>query len=202
MRTKFNHKSIAIYGLIDPLTREIRYVGKSIHPNIRFRQHINDKRHKNHHKQNWIRSLLKCDLKPELIILERVDRTCWKEAECWWIDYFLFIGARLTNTGKGGLDNSKRGVNHAMYGKKHSEETRRKMSESQRKRKPLSEESRRKLSESLKRRPPMSEEQRKLISENMKKSDKCRGMKFSDKHKRNLSKSLKAYWKKKARSKQ
>ena len=43
-----------IYALIDPRTNEIRYVGKSNMPNIRYKAHIRNRKQNNTHKNNWI----------------------------------------------------------------------------------------------------------------------------------------------------
>ena len=89
-----------IYGLTDPRTQQLRYVGKSHNPTKRKRGHLKDPART--HKACWIRSLLKEDLAPEVIILEEVHRASWEDAEKWWIAYFRSIGADLTNATSGG----------------------------------------------------------------------------------------------------
>lgn len=74
----------SVYGICDPDTGVIRYVGKSVDPPMRFRQHIrnafcSDSRT---HLANWIRSL---DRAPELTILE-YDPSDANSAERAWID--------------------------------------------------------------------------------------------------------------------
>ena len=97
--TQFSH----IYGLVDPRTDQLRYVGKSKNPVVRKYQHVcasqlRRKQHKNH----WIKDLLASGLKPELVQLETVPYADWEEAETFWIAYFRFIGADLTNATAGG----------------------------------------------------------------------------------------------------
>lgn len=59
-----------IYGLIDPTTRVIRYVGKANNPAERLRKHL--RCHQKCHRINWIQSLVSSGLQPELVILEEV----------------------------------------------------------------------------------------------------------------------------------
>ncbi len=90
-----------IYGLFDPRNQELRYVGHTIQ-NLaaRLKGHINDK--ENNYKISWIKSLKKLGLKPEISILEFTNEQNWKEDEQWHIQYWRFLGARLTNLAPGG----------------------------------------------------------------------------------------------------
>lgn len=91
-----------IYALQDPITDEIRYVGKSINPEERLKYHIKHlKREANTWKSRWITKLLNQGLSPQLIILEEVVGR-WQEAEMFWIAYLKSIGCRLTNLTEGG----------------------------------------------------------------------------------------------------
>lgn len=89
---------VYIYGLKDPETDEIRYVGKTNNLKNRYHGHIclcsTDT---NRHKASWIKSLRKRNLKPEMIVLEEVDDCCWQEKEKFWIDKYKNIGRGLTN---------------------------------------------------------------------------------------------------------
>lgn len=55
-----------IYTLKDPITDEIRYVGKSDDPKNRLVEHLKKSKYNKTHKNNWIISLLDKDLKPIL----------------------------------------------------------------------------------------------------------------------------------------
>ena len=92
-----------IYGLIDPRTNELRYVGMSKRPRRRLTFHMcaSQLRSKNH-RAHWLRGLLAAGARPELVILETVSNDTWQEAEQFWIGYFKFIGANLTNSTEGG----------------------------------------------------------------------------------------------------
>lgn len=98
-------KSNIIYGLLDPITLEIRYIGQSRVGISRPKSHMQPsslklyKTNKNlNKKQAWIKSLLIKGLKPKIIILEEFDSPEYlNEAEEFWIIYFKYIGANLTN---------------------------------------------------------------------------------------------------------
>lgn len=99
-----------IYGLIDPTTKELRYIGKSTsgikRPNSTITRVIKGtecRPGKSTLKVNWIKKLLKLGLRPEIEILEvHTKAEDLPEAEIFWIAYYKFIGCRLTNMTKGG----------------------------------------------------------------------------------------------------
>ena len=95
---------VYIYGLRDPATEEIRYIGKANNPKARLSNHLacNDV---NRHKNHWIASLKKIGLKPDLIILEETNTLEWEEREKHWIKYGRDNGWRLTNICEGGSNN-------------------------------------------------------------------------------------------------
>lgn len=92
------NRHYVIYGLVDPETSELRYVGKSS---------IGLKRgHQKHsaHCENWRKSLRARNLKPKVIVIE--DLTSYGESlnerEKHWIAYHRSQGASLTNLTVGG----------------------------------------------------------------------------------------------------
>ena len=92
-----------IYGLCDPRTGALRYVGKSKNWKQRSYEHVcashlRRKCHKNH----WIKSLLAEGYKPDAFLIEEVPSSQWEDAEREWIAYFRSIGADLTNSTSGG----------------------------------------------------------------------------------------------------
>jgi len=91
-----------IYGLIDPLTQELRYVGKANDLKRRLICHIRDAKIGNGHKDNWIKSLLAIGLRPEIFDIESVPYFDWQDSERFWISYFRFVGCRLINSTDGG----------------------------------------------------------------------------------------------------
>ncbi|MFM2394019.1 MAG: hypothetical protein RLZZ546_2001 [Bacteroidota bacterium] len=61
-------KEIYIYVLIDPLTKHIRYIGKTNNLNKRFNHHITNSKHRKYHSALWIKSLVDKNLKPQEVL--------------------------------------------------------------------------------------------------------------------------------------
>ena len=154
-------ETVNIYGLIDPRTSQLRYVGKT-NKSIatRLNGHLYDRKvGKTTRVGNWIKNLLSDDLKPDIILLETVTESEWVEAEIFWISYFKSLGSNLTNLTDGGdgtngfkmTDEQKYKLRTALTGLK---------------KKPLSDERKRQISERSKGRPgkPLTDETKKKIS--------------------------------------
>ena len=94
-----------IYVLLHPITKEIKYVGKTERDiNLRLSEHIKDvscSKIKTY-KKYWIRSLLNQGLKPEIKIIDEVDEKEWGDWEQFYIDLFKSLGFKLTNLADGG----------------------------------------------------------------------------------------------------
>ena len=88
-----------VYGLIDPITNELKYIGYSENHKSRYSNHHNpSKLKKNTHKNNWLKSILAKGLKVEMIILERYETVeKMKQGEIELIEYYKSIGCDLTN---------------------------------------------------------------------------------------------------------
>lgn len=100
-----NQDTTFIYGLVDPRTGYVRYVGKANNPTYRLSMHLTPAEIKDtSHKNSWLRGLLSDGNKPELIILQSVSKSIWQDAERRWIAYYRSIPKypRLTNTVDGG----------------------------------------------------------------------------------------------------
>jgi len=91
-----------IYGLVDPRSGLIRYIGKSNKPDKRLGNHINRCNKSISHKNSWIIGLLKNDLRPELIIIDEVDISEWEFWEKHYIKLFKTWGFNLVNSTNGG----------------------------------------------------------------------------------------------------
>lgn len=108
-----------IYGLLDPKTKEIRYIGvTTCKLSTRLAGHIYDSKHKyGTHKRNWIKSLLKEGLKPEIKLLEESCENTWESRE----KYLISSLPNLTNTHKGGkgiiLDRKEESVQRSARAK-------------------------------------------------------------------------------------
>jgi len=114
-----------IYALVDPRTREVRYVGKANEPSSRLRVHIRSGDLASFSpRERWIGGLAFFDLEPELLLLEETDT--WQEAERRWIALFRAISCDLTNSTDGG---------EGVRSGRHSPETRAKIADALRGRK-------------------------------------------------------------------
>src|SRR6266566_4630373 len=94
---------VFIYGLADPITREIRYVGKATDLQKRLSFHLSKRSLRTNSPKNiWIRSLLYKELKPIIIVLQKCSVDSWAECERAWIVTFRMVGANITNISDGG----------------------------------------------------------------------------------------------------
>jgi len=94
-------KKVYIYGLEDPRTNKIRYVGQSYKPKERHRQHIKGSK-TNGHKENRIGELREMGLSPKMVIFEETTEENWDARERYWIKFGLDSGWPLTNIAAGG----------------------------------------------------------------------------------------------------
>ena len=121
-----------IYALIDPKEKNEShiYVGKSDNPYKRYYEHLKDKYPC--HKTNWIQSLLKLGLTPNLQILEQCEniKNIWSEKERENISFYKKCGYNVVNTAEGGEGFSKGHKTNVGKKRHQSEETRKKISES------------------------------------------------------------------------
>lgn len=113
-----------IYGLCDPRTGELRYIGKSSSGLTRPRVHFRNDRTLNDgsHVHNWCKSILAIGLEPEIVVLEQYESTeSLRDAEIRLIAFFRKMGYRLANLTAGG---------DGLNGFRHSQSTREKLSRS------------------------------------------------------------------------
>jgi hypothetical protein len=115
-RIKKNEVMVFIYELIDPITFETRYIGKTKQLNKRLNGHLWRAKNKLSfvYKENWIRSLLNRNLKPIINIIDEVDKNEANFWEIFYISLYRSWNCKLTNTTKGGDGGN---------GNKQSEET-------------------------------------------------------------------------------
>ena len=111
---------IYIYKIICPITKEVRYIGKTINLQRRIYQHTcKSGRLKNRHLSNWINKLYKeFKLKPVFKIVEIVNKNNWQEREIFWINFYRTQN-KLCNHTNGG---------EGCHGRKMSEELKKKIS--------------------------------------------------------------------------
>ena len=133
-----------IYVLIDPRDEEIRYVGQTNRElNDRLRGHVRCAG-TNNHREIWIAKLRRLGFKPRIELVQEVPSLLADEAERYWIQYYRAIRCDLTNTGAGGKSSGMTGRKHTLesrkkisdahFGIKPTAEARAKMSDSARKR--------------------------------------------------------------------
>jgi len=202
---KIEDRPSFIYALRDPVSGEIRYIGKSTNPIKRLRTHIEQSHQKNTHKECWIIGLLNIGLKPDIEILEIVSAfSDWEAREKWWIAEGRDLGWRLTNTTDGGDGGATTKGKSSWNAGKHgifSEDALRRISEANKGKKSL--ETRQRMSEACKRR----EKTPGLIAAQQKASNARKGQapwnkgKFgitlgpqTTEHKKKISDGRKAYW--------
>lgn len=97
-------RDVLVYGLIDPRTNEVRYIGKSIYGLKRARAHGQPSRLDRYpgHRANWIRSLQREGLSFCCVVLCRCSEDQLDAAEIFWIAEGRRLGWTLTNATDGG----------------------------------------------------------------------------------------------------
>ncbi len=113
---------VYIYILIDPLTNEVRYCGKTNDVKVRIAGHLKEKR-SNKDKINWVKNLKLQKVKPLLSIIDEVSEEEWSFWEKYWISQLKCWGFDLLNKTNGGES--------GVTGFRHTKEARRKISEKQ-----------------------------------------------------------------------
>lgn len=91
------NNKVWIYCLKDPRDNSVKYVGKSINPEKRLKEHIDKCNIEHTKKGNWLKKLNKLNLKPILEILKETDETEYKTWEEYYIKYYKDLGVKLTN---------------------------------------------------------------------------------------------------------
>lgn len=103
----FAHEFTYIYALTDPDNDKIRYIGQSVTPETRFKQHLSEiPRDLNSFrissgtynlKMKWVGWLRLNDKKPSLVVLEKCLLEDAAEREKFWIRMLLSEGNHLFN---------------------------------------------------------------------------------------------------------
>ena len=145
---------IYIYGLVCPINKNIRYIGKTQNIKQRYSGHLRD--NSKTHKVNWIKSLKHKNLTPEIIILETLENDSdWQAKEKTWIAKAKENKWDLVNSTDGGdgvtniSGEGKERMLKTWKGRKHKPETLIKLSKASKGR-IKTEEQKRKMSEIMK----------------------------------------------------
>lgn len=175
---------VLIYGVADPRTGELRYIGKTISAlSSRLRYHLNCRKGERTPRGCWFRKMKREGLTPDIFVLEETTEAAWEDVERFWIASMRLVGAKLLNMTAGGEGTSapksaahkaaigaaNKGRVSPAKGKTFSPEVRANMSAAQKGRLkgPLGEEVRAKISEALrgKNRYPKTEAHRQKLRE-------------------------------------
>jgi len=113
---------VYIYTLSDPITKEVKYCGKTKNTKERLSGHLKDKKH-NKEKFQWICDIKSNGLKPILEVVDVVDEDGWDFWEKYWISQLKCWGFELFNKTNGG--------EYSVTGFRHSAESKKKISDSQ-----------------------------------------------------------------------
>lgn len=95
-----------IYSLTDPETKKVRYIGKTVNPKYRLREHLYESVKYQNYRCNWIRGLMKRGLTPIFNILEICPLQNFEEREAYHISLYDFN--ELTNSDEKGQGNKNR----------------------------------------------------------------------------------------------
>lgn len=105
---------VFVYGVADPRTSEIRYVGKTRSAlSRRLRLHFKVQECDASARALWFGELRAADVEPAIFVLEEVAEVDQVEAERFWIAYFRALGADLANGNRGGAGSDGRKVKAA-----------------------------------------------------------------------------------------
>lgn len=106
-------ETIQIYVLKDPISLDIKYVGKTIATlNKRLSGHLQDSKKLTHKCSNWITSLRNKGLKPIIELVEIVPINEGNAKEIYWIAYYTSCGIDLKNQTLGG-DGASQGLSRS-----------------------------------------------------------------------------------------
>lgn len=120
-------RPVSIYELIDPITNECRYVGKTVSPlSDRLKVHVRQSKiaKKPTHKEAWIKGLIKKGKRPIIRLIEVATLENWAEREVILIKEYREKGVQLTNISIGG--------DSGFSGGGHSEESKKRLADSMR----------------------------------------------------------------------
>lgn len=128
--TKYlEHGRHLIYGLVDPVTAMVRYIGKSATGLLRPTQHTTPCLLAKDHtwKARWIRGLFAQGLRPTVRVLEVASPDVLDDMERYWIAQGHGLGWPLTNLTSGGegfrgrhTEEAKRKTSAALLGRPKS----------------------------------------------------------------------------------
>ncbi len=91
-------RTVYIYKLIDPLTHEVRYIGKAYDPDRRLEAHLRHALQRpDTRKGSWIEGLRRQGAHPVLQVIDEATPETWPDVERSHIKNYLRAGYALTN---------------------------------------------------------------------------------------------------------
>jgi hypothetical protein len=91
-----SNRTYTIYALVDPRDNGVRYIGLTVYPEERLKQHVQGDG--NIPKRQWITELSQLGLSPLMQAIETTQTLAAAfEREGYWIDHYLHAGAKLVN---------------------------------------------------------------------------------------------------------
>lgn len=95
-------RKVFIYALLDPDTKEIRYIGKANNIEKRLKSHLLDSKTRNTPLYCWIRKLRSLGKIPEIKLIKETTSFDWQKKEISQIKFHIENGFNLLNLSKGG----------------------------------------------------------------------------------------------------
>lgn len=86
-----------IYGLCNPGSNQIMYVGKADDVKRRLESHMAACEKLSSPKDVWLKGLKTDGVKPEVVILETCEESAWRARESHWIDHCRKLNENLKN---------------------------------------------------------------------------------------------------------
>lgn len=87
-----------IYKLLDPITLEPRYVGCTINPQRRYREHLRAEITRDDALAHWVRGLRLVGLAPIFKVIQEVPTAIAETVESFWIIKYSRPGYQILNT--------------------------------------------------------------------------------------------------------
>lgn len=106
-------RPVFIYGLVDPRTSLVRYVGKAVNAKTRLVAHLKRCKLSRTHRDSWLLGLKHQGLRPTLTILENTDGSQCDDRERYWIKHY-----GRADRGDGVLTNQTDGGDNGRLGHK------------------------------------------------------------------------------------